>query len=358
MLTKRRPFILAASVLALLAAASLAHAQSPLGIGTAEPSFQPTGGPLAPLLLYVNYEQQAFYRALTGALKAMRQDPWQLASLIGLSFAYGVFHAAGPGHGKAVISSYMIANEIELKRGVVISFISAFIQGVVAVALVGGAWLVLRGTGITLTAATHAMEIASFVMVILFGGWLLFRKLRSMVGNMPRRRLMATPAGPVSMMLDWKDNAAERQAYAFNGKAQAVEAGHTFVPGMACETCGNAHVPDPALLGGDRFSTREAWSAIVAVGLRPCSGALLVMTFSLLNGLYLGGVLSVAAMSLGTAITVSLLATLAVTAKSAAVRLSGRGSTASVWIGNTIEILGAVLVILMGALLLGASLQG
>ncbi|RUM23596.1 nickel/cobalt transporter [Rhizobium vallis] len=358
MLTKRLPLILSAAILTLLTAVSLVHAQSPLGIGTAEPSFQPTGGPLAPLLLYVNYEQQAFYRALTGALKAMRQDPWQLASLIGLSFAYGVFHAAGPGHGKAVISSYMIANEIELKRGVVISFISAFVQGVVAVALVGGAWLVLRGTGITLTAATHAMEIASFVMVILFGGWLLFRKLRSMVGNMPRRRLMATPAGPVSMMLDWKDNAAERQAYAFNGKAQAVEAGHTFVPGMACETCGNAHVPDPSLLGGDRFSAREAWSAIVAVGLRPCSGALLVMTFSLLNGLYLGGMLSVAAMSLGTAITVSLLATLAVTAKGAAVRLSGRGSTASVWIGNAIEILGALLVILMGALLLGASLQG
>ncbi|MCW1407869.1 nickel/cobalt transporter [Rhizobium sp. 1AS11] len=358
MLTKRLPLIFSAVVLAFLVAASLAHAQSPLGIGTAEPSFQPTGGPLAPLLLYVNYEQQAFYRALTGALKAMRQDPWQLASLIGLSFAYGVFHAAGPGHGKAVISSYMIANEIELKRGVMISFISAFIQGVVAVALVGGAWLVLRGTGITLTEATHAMEIASFVMVILFGGWLLFRKLRSMAGNMPRRRLMATPAGPVSMMLDWKDNPAERQAYAFNGKAQAVEAGHTFVPGMVCETCGNAHVPDPALLGGDRFSVREAWSAIVAVGLRPCSGALLVMTFSLLNGLYLGGMLSVAAMSLGTAITVSLLATLAVTAKSAAVRLSGRGSTASIWIGNAIEILGAVLVILMGALLLGASLQG
>ncbi|WP_106795915.1 nickel/cobalt transporter [Rhizobium sp. H4] len=358
MLTRRPSFILSAALLALVMAACLAHAQSPLGIGAAEPSFQPTGGPFAPLLLYVNYEQQAFYRALTDALKGMREDPWQLTSLIGLSFAYGVFHAAGPGHGKAVISSYMIANEVELKRGVVISFISAFIQGIVAVALVGGAWLVLRGTGITLTAATHAMEIASFVMVILFGGWLLFRKLRSMAGNLPRRRLMATSAGPVSMMLDWKDNASERQAYAFNGKAQAIGAGHTFVPGMVCETCGNAHLPDPALLAGDKFSAREAWSAIVAVGLRPCSGALLVMTFSLLNGLYLGGMLSVAAMSLGTALTVSVLATLAVTAKGAAVRLSGRGSTASIWIGHAIEILGALLVILMGVLLLGASLQG
>ncbi|MBB3595382.1 nickel/cobalt exporter [Rhizobium sp. BK529] len=356
MLTKRLPLAL----LALAVMAVTAYAQSPLGIGTAEPSFQPTGGPFAPLFLYVNYEQQAFYRALTGALKDMRQDPWQLSSLIGLSFAYGIFHAAGPGHGKAVISSYMIANEVELRRGVVISFISAFVQGVMAVVLVGGAWLVLRGTGITLTMATHAMEIGSFVMVILFGGWLLFRKLRSIAGSRPRRQLMATPAGPVSMMLDWKDNAAERRSvnFSFNGKAQAVEPSHTFIPGMVCETCGNAHVPDPSLVSGDRFSVREAWSAVIAVGLRPCSGALLVMTFSLLNGLYLGGVLSVVAMSLGTAITVAILATLAVTAKSTAVRLSGRGSSASVWIGNAIEILGAILVILMGVLLLGASLQG
>jgi nickel/cobalt exporter len=359
MLKRHHSLILPGVILALFATMATAHAQSPLGIGTAEPSFQPTGGPLAPLFLFVNYEQQAFYRALTGALKAMRQDPWQLTSLIGLSFAYGVFHAAGPGHGKAVISSYMIANEIELRRGVVISFISAFIQGMVAVALVGGAWLVLRGTGITLTTATHAMEIASFVMVILFGGWLLFRKLRSMMGRMPRHEVMATPNGPISMMLDWKENETRQQdgTYAF-GQARGLAEGHTFIAGMACETCGQSHVPDPALLGAEKFSVREAWSAIIAVGLRPCSGALLVMTFSLLNGLYLGGVLSVLAMSLGTAITVSILATLAVIAKGAAVRFARRGPSASAWIGNAIEILGAVLVICMGGLLLGASLQG
>lgn len=359
----RRPSfsVFCGTVLTLLALMGVAHAQSPLGIGSAEPSFQPTGGPLAPLFLYVNYEQQAFYRALTGALRAMREDPWQLSSLIGLSFAYGVFHAAGPGHGKAVISSYMVANEIELKRGAVISFISALVQGVVAVALVGGAWLVLRGTGITLTAATNAMEIASFVMVILFGCWLLLRKLRSMLlTELPRRRVLAMPAGSVSMMLDWSENETRRQAsaFTFNGRAHAVEAGHRFVPGMVCETCGNTHMPDPSLLGADKFSIREAWSAIIAVGLRPCSGALLVMTFSLLNGLYLGGILSVIAMSLGTAITVMILATLAVTAKGAAMRFAGRGSTVSIWVGNAIELLGALLVICVGGLLLGAALQG
>lgn len=357
MLSRRASLALWSAGLLLITGLAVAHAQSPLGIGTAEPSFQPTGGPLAPLFLYVNYQQQAFYRALTGALKAMREDPWHLGTLVTLSFAYGVFHAAGPGHGKAVISSYMIANEVELKRGVVISFISAMVQGIVAILLVGGAWLVLRGSGITLTMATQAMEIASFVMVILFGLWLLFRKLRTLIpAFQPRREALAS--GPVSMMLDWQDNArTDDSSYSF-GEAQAAKAGHKFISGMACETCGQSHMPDPSMLGAEKFSIREAWSAIIAVGLRPCSGALLVMTFSLLNGLYLGGVLSVFAMSLGTAITVAILATLAVTAKSTAMRLAGRGSRASAWVGNGIEILGALLVIAMGALLLGASLQG
>ncbi len=170
--------VLIASV-AALAAFGAAHAQSPLGIGSAEPGFSATG-PLRPLLSWVNAEQQAFYRTLTGALRGMRDDPWQLWSLIGLSFAYGVFHAAGPGHGKAVISSYMLANETELKRGVLLSFLSSILQGIVAILMVGATYLLLRGTSITMTAATQALEIASFALITLFGAWLLVRKLRSL----------------------------------------------------------------------------------------------------------------------------------------------------------------------------------
>ena len=99
----------AVAVLLCLLLAGFAHAASPLGIGTAEPSYQPTGGPFAELLVWINTHQQAFYRSLTNALKAMREDPWSLVTLVGLSFAYGVFHAAGPGHGKAVISSLCVS---------------------------------------------------------------------------------------------------------------------------------------------------------------------------------------------------------------------------------------------------------
>ncbi|MCY1383973.1 High-affinity nickel-transport protein [compost metagenome] len=110
------------------------------------------------------------------------------------------------------------------------------------------------------------------------------------------------------------------------------------------------------MLKGDRFAVSEAWSAIVAVGLRPCSGALIVLSFALLNGLYLGGILSVLAMSIGTAITVSILATLAVTAKGFAVRYASSAASAN-RISNGIEISGALLVLILGLILLGAALQ-
>ena len=104
-----------------------AHAQSSLGIGTNEATL-PSTGLFAHWMNWINVQQQQFYRALTGALKAMRNDGSKLWLLVGLSFAYGIFHAAGPGHGKAVISSYMLANEVALRRGIMLSFVSAFLQ--------------------------------------------------------------------------------------------------------------------------------------------------------------------------------------------------------------------------------------
>ena len=115
-------------------------------------------------------------------------------------------------------------------------------------------------------------------------------------------------------------------------------------------------MPAPQALGGESFSVKEAFSAVMAVGLRPCSGAIIVLTFSLLNGLYLGGVLSVFAMALGTAITVSALAIVAVSAKGFAVRMAGDG-TLGLRIGYAIEILGALFILTVGIILFLASQQ-
>ncbi|MGT2444561.1 nickel/cobalt transporter [Ensifer adhaerens] len=340
--------LVTAALVVTALSATIAAAQSPLGIGTAEPAFKTTGF-LGGFFAWINMEQQGFYRLMTNALKGMRENPWQLWSLVGLSFTYGVLHAAGPGHGKAVISSYMIANETELKRGVLLSFLSSLLQGVVAILLIGAVYLILRGTSISMTSATRWLEIASYALIAAFGGWLLLRKLRSML----RPVALASVAGGGHVQLaddhhhDHHDHHHCHHHY---------HHGHSHGPGEVCSSCGHAHAPDPSMLKGDRFALREAWSAVIAVGLRPCSGALIVLSFALLNGLYLGGVLSVFAMSIGTAITVSILATMAVTAKGVALRYAANGAAAA-RISNGIEIAGAALVLLLGLALLGAALQ-
>lgn len=395
--------------LAALAAAVTAHAQSPLGIGTAEPSIMPNS---SGLLAYVNDKQQAFYRALTGALKAMREDPARLWTLISLSFAYGVFHAAGPGHGKAVISSYMIANEVALRRGILLSFLSSMLQGLTAIGVVGLAYIVLRGTTVTMTDATRYLELASYLLVAGFGGWLLWRKVRARLtgadphahhdhelhdhehhdhayhghahhhhdhshghahhnhdhahdhhhGHAPHAALaLASAAGSahVARTHDRHDHDHDGHGHGHghehNHGHVASHEHHHHAPGEVCATCGHSHAPDPALIAGKDFSIREAWSAIIAVGLRPCSGALLVLSFSLLNGLYLGGILSVFAMAVGTAITVSALATAAVLAKGLALRFAG--SSRADTVGFAIEIAGAAMVMLLGIVLFLAAVR-
>jgi nickel/cobalt transporter (NicO) family protein len=348
-----------------------AHAASPLGIGTAEPSFN-TNGFGGPFLAWINHYQEAFYRSLTGALVSMKTDPWKLSTLIGLSFLYGIFHAAGPGHGKAVISSYMIANEIQLRRGILISFISSMLQAVTAILVVGAAYLVLRGTSISLTNATDALEMASYLLVAGFGLWLLYRKIRNLVtgSGHDHDHSSHSHSSHAHEHHDHGHHAHDHHAHG-HVHAHAAHSAHAHDDhghhhdhhhdhqGAAdfCEECGHAHMPSPQSLSGETFSIREAFSAVFAVGLRPCSGAIIVLTFSLLNSLYLGGVLSVFAMAIGTAITVSALAIMAVSAKGLAVRFAGNGTTAAMRVGNAIEILGALLVTLMGIVLFLAALQ-
>ena len=99
--------------------------------------------------------------------------------LFGLSFAYGIFHAAGPGHGKAVISSYVVANRETWWRGVVLSFASAMVQAAVAVAVVGIAAVLLNATAATMKTTVYWIEIISYLLIIAIGLRLVWVKGRA-----------------------------------------------------------------------------------------------------------------------------------------------------------------------------------
>ncbi len=340
------------AVLVLGAACGAALAQNPLGVGGAVETPLPPSGVFAGWMLWINAQQQDFYRALTGALRSMRDGSGGTWMLVGLSFAYGVFHAAGPGHGKAVISSYMLANEVALRRGVVLSFLSSALQAVSAIVIMGLVFLVLRGTAVSMADATRFLEISSYALVTAFGLWLLWRKalppLRARLSGAPIRSLSAAHAGAVVDRHKHHHHHHDHH-HGHDHDSHAHDHG-------ACATCGHSHAPDPVLLAGDRFDWRTAWAAIVAVGVRPCTGALVVLSFAFLNGLFVSGIVSVFAMALGTAITVSILATLAVTAKNWAVAFAGDGRLGN-RVHSAIEITGALLVLLLGVILLTSTLS-
>src|ERR1700720_1993630 len=133
------------------------------------------------ILGWIFAKQAEFYRQFSGLIRASKADGTAAWSLMGLSFLYGIFHAAGPGHGKAVISSYLVANEETWVRGVVLSFLSAAMQAMVAVAVVGVAAVLLHASASTMNSAVNWIETLSYALIILVGGRLVWVKGRAFI---------------------------------------------------------------------------------------------------------------------------------------------------------------------------------
>jgi nickel/cobalt transporter (NicO) family protein len=281
-------------------------------------------------------QEAGFYRLLSGAIRAAKQGGAAAWGLAGLSLAYGIFHAAGPGHGKMVIASYMLANERALRRGLVIAFGAALLQGFSAVAIVGIGAIVFQATAKHMTAAANAVEIASYAGIAVLGGALVYVK-------------------GAALLSAWRT--APALAVAAGGKARAFRAAdcaenHVHGPG-----CAHFHAPDPRTLGAG-FSWKSALLTMMAAGSRPCSGAILVLVFALAQGIFSAGVFAVAAMSLGTAITTAALASAAVLAKNAAVKYSKAGSGQALIAGRLFEAGAALAVLGLGLVLLFAAFAG
>lgn len=337
-----------------LSATSAVAAPSPFGVGLPEQTMTP-GGPLSGVFAWVAAQQTAFYSALTAAIKEIKADGTAVWWLMALSFGYGVFHAAGPGHGKAVISSYVLANGETLKRGIVLSFASALAQAVTAIVLIGVATAILRMTSIAITETTRWFELGSYLAVMLLGVYLVWQKILRPL--LPVRRPAALGAQAVAATgCGHAHHEHSRHDHHHHGHGHDHHHHHAHDhdahPGEACSSCGHVHAPPVEMLK-EPVSLARAWSVILAVGLRPCTGALVVLVFAISQGLALAGVAATFAMAIGTGLTVSVLATLAVTAKDVALKLTGSGG--AVTVHRVAEGLGALLVFLLGATLFVAA---
>jgi nickel/cobalt exporter len=346
-------------VLAFDAAVNLLMAQAPFG--GPRPSAEPQVGGVVGWLLA---KQSEFYREISASLRAAKSDGSAVWTLLAISFAYGIFHAAGPGHGKAVISSYLVANQETARRGIVLSFASALLQALVAVVIVGVcAWL-LNLTAKTMCGAEKVIEILSYALIAAFGARLVWTK-----GGGFMRALQ--PAEPVPAMAlaahhdhgghghDHHHHDHHDHGHSHSHAHVAHDHGHSHDHHehdhghVHDEHCGHSHGPMPSELAGPG-GWRRGLGAIFAVGVRPCSGAILVLVFALAQGMFWAGIAATFVMGLGTAITVATIAVIAVSAKDLARRVSGAREGGGALIMRGIEFGAAGLVLLFGVgLLLG-----
>ena len=320
----------------------------------------PFGGPRPPaapslpfgggVLGWMLAKQAELYLQFRTLIRAAKTDGSAVFSLLAISFIYGIFHAAGPGHGKAVISSYLIANQETWRRGVVLSFASAMVQALVAVGIVGIAAALLGASRSTLCTADWLIEVASYSLIIAVGARLLWIKGRGFLAGLRMRRHEPVPA-PVGAAVTDRHEHDHRHDHAHH---HGHDHGHSHAHHHD-EACDHDHGPDPASLSGPG-GWRRGLSAIFAVGLRPCSGAILVLVFALAQGLFWAGAAATFVMGLGTAITVAAIATLAVGARGVAAKLASSRPGYAALAMRGIEVGAAALIILFGLLLLAGYL--
>lgn len=213
------------------------------------------------------------------------------AGLAAVSYLYGIVHAAGPGHGKAVLTTYLLTYGTAVRRGLMLSLASALCQGLCAILLVTTVTRILDWSAARMQTATAIMESASFALVALVGLFLMGRSVRLL-----RRHV-----------------------------------GISLPPRLAGEpicTCGHQHAPDHHAIMKTQ-SWREALAVILAIGARPCTGAILVLLATHAFDKPILGIASVLAMSLGTATAVGLLAGIAICARGTALRFTTAAS--SIW---------------------------
>ena len=345
-LTSAALVIGAVALIAIVSDVALAQGTGPFGAPRPLPT-PPADG----LIGWILTRQAEFYRQFSGLIRAAKADGVAAWTLFGVSFLYGIFHAAGPGHGKAVISSYLIANDETWRRGITLSFVSAMIQSIVAIVLVGIAAGIIGVTSRAMGDAVRWIEIASYGLIALLGLQLTWTKGRGFLAALQGR--------------DTHDHSHDHHhhghaacghhdhdqghAHATTLSASAVHHHHDHAHH---DHAGHSHGPMPEELAGPG-GWRRGFEAVFAVGLRPCSGSILVLVFALAQGLFWAGIIATFMIGIGTALTVAAIATFAVAARALAARLAvSTGEGRSALILHGLELLAALLVLAFGLALL------
>lgn len=307
--------------------------------------------------------QRALNRFLSGKLRESSEDGSWLAALTVLlaSFLYGVLHAAGPGHGKMVVASYFTAKKAPLKTGILMGGVIALTQAIVAIGMVGILSIIIGRSQMQVMSDANWLEVASYTIIFCMGAYMTFCALTG-------REAFAHDHGPAASTFD--DDAKAKAAAQHDHHAHD----HHHHDHHGHEHHGHGHDGhDHHGHDHDGLAARQTWLArtgralagrdgeVIAVGVvsgvRPCTGSILVLLFSLANGVFLLGITAALFIAFGVAITVSVLGIATIVLRHAVTGGEHPATPRHALMGRALTILGSAGVMLLGGLLLGGALE-
>ncbi|RYC42689.1 nickel/cobalt transporter [Pectobacterium zantedeschiae] len=250
--------------------------------------------------------QKSLHQQMSHLLQMVEQQPHQAGlSLMVFSLVYGVLHAVGPGHGKVVIMTYLATHPSKLKSSLNLTLAASLVQGGMAVMLVTVVLGILQLSSRTLHNSSFWMEKGSFVLVAGLGLLLCFRALKQLYIVLVRQPKTTTILRVVPLRVTPLNAPTTGRMI----RRPTPAPSHFLHQHDADCGCGHRHLPSNEELERDS-SWRTRLMIVLAMGMRPCSGAILVLLFSKVIGVYLWGVASALVMAAGTAMTISALAVL------------------------------------------------
>jgi nickel/cobalt transporter (NicO) family protein len=141
---------------------------------------------MSPHLVRVNALQREFREKMTGYARQIQTSPTGGAtiSFLALTFAYGVIHALGPGHGKAIVGSYFLSRRGTFRQAILFGNLITFMHVLSATAIVFGLTLIGRNTNIfAVQEAEGGLQSFSYFFIFLIGLFLLFRAAREILAK-------------------------------------------------------------------------------------------------------------------------------------------------------------------------------
>jgi ABC-type nickel/cobalt efflux system permease component RcnA len=235
-----------------------------------------------------------------------------IALILGLAFLYGVLHALGPGHGKAVVASYFLANHSRWTNGIVMGSVISFIQGLTAILLVGLLAIVLQWRQFDVLNRSTLVEFVSYALIAALGLVMLYR--------------------------------------AITGQGCAHD--HGVAPGHPHDH-DHDHLPGAAMTGAGAAALDMR--LVVATGLTPCASAIIILLFALANQALTVGIAAVGALAIGMAMTVSLIGIASILGRRALLRVLDTAGVESHRFERALSILGALVIIGASGLLMAGA---